>query len=252
MSKPLVLEFLRCSLERIMAMSDSFGSVKDEGVMGVLRESLIESFLEPMLMPPYKAGTGIVTDSKGLQSGQCDIIIWDDSIFRPLYSARGAGIYLIESVVAVMEVKSTVRRNSVHQTIQRTCDFKKMWIQRPQTKKHPNESWVAEPGILPLNILFGFQSNMKGSKGSEEKRALEVAKEKGLPNLWEYLQLIVVPGKTSWKFHEKRNTPYPPDPKYPYHEVLMPFAALLNSLKLVSEKRGKPNLGAHMVPYNLE
>ena len=249
MSKPLVLEFLRCSLERIMAMSDSFGSVKDEGVMGVLRESLIESFLEPMLMPPYKAGTGIVTDSKGHQSGQCDIVIWDDSIFRPLYSARGAGIYLIESVVAVMEVKSTVRRNSVHQTIQRTCDFKKMWIQRPQTKKHPNESWGAEPGILPLNILFGFQSDMKGSEG---KRALEVARKEQLPNLWEYLQLIVVPGKDSWRFQEDGNTSYQPDPKYRYHEVLMPFAALLNSLKLVSEKRGKPNLGAHIVPYNLE
>ncbi|MDO8588050.1 MAG: hypothetical protein Q7T82_13575 [Armatimonadota bacterium] len=230
-------------------MSNSFGSVKDEGVMGVLRESLIESFLEPMLMPPYKAGTGIVTDSKGYQSGQCDIVIWDDSIFRPLYSARGAGIYLIESVVAVMEVKSTVRRDSVRQTIQRACDFKNMRIQRPQTKKHPNNSWDAEPGVLPLNILFGFRSDVIGS---EEKRALEVVSEKGLTNLWDYLQLIVVPGKASWMFQEQEkggNTQYPPDP-YPYHEVLMPFAALLNSLKLVSDKRGKPNLGAHIVPYN--
>src|SRR5947209_11127465 len=110
---PLVPEFLRRSLDRVLSLARGFGYVEDEGVLGVLRESLIESFLEPLLMPPYRAGTGVVIDSKGRQSGQCDIIIWDDSIFRPLYTARGAGIYFIESVIAVLEVKSTLEKKSL-------------------------------------------------------------------------------------------------------------------------------------------
>lgn len=110
---PLVPEFLHRSLERTLALAASFGYVEHRGVLGVLRESLIESFLQPLLVPPYCAGTGVVVDSLGCQSGQCDIIIWDDSISRPLYSARGAGIYLVESVVAVLEVKSRLDGDGV-------------------------------------------------------------------------------------------------------------------------------------------
>jgi hypothetical protein len=146
-----------------------------------------------------------------------------------------------------MEVKSTVTSKSVCQTIKSACDFKKMSIRRPRTPEYPNDCWDAEPGILPFNILFGFRSD---TPGSEEKRAKKVAKEKGLPNLGEYLQLIVVPGKDSWMFPEGDNQLCQCDQKHPYNEVLMPFSALLNSLKDVSKKRGKPNLGAHICPYN--
>ena len=40
-------------------------------------------------------------------------------------------------------------------------------------------------------------------------------------------------------------------PDYPYNEVLMPFSGLMNSLKIVSEKRGKPNLGSRIVSYSV-
>ena len=229
-------------------MADGFGNVEHDGVKGVLRESLIESFFEPLLMPPYRAGTGVIIDCQGNQSGQCDIIVWDDSIFRPLYSARGAGIYFIESVVAVIEVKSTLKRESVRQAIQRTQDFKRMVICRPPPLPENNHFWEAEPGILPLNLLFGFRSDIAGSEGD---RAESVAAELGLV-LHDYLQLLCVPGKDSWAFQEggaQRNEALP---QVKYHEVLMPFAGLLNSLKNLSNKRGKPNLGFHLVPYKLE
>src|SRR5262245_8004093 len=103
MSKMLVPDFLSRSLDRITSLASSFGYVEDAGVKGVLCESLVESFLEPLLMPPYRAGTGVIIDCQGRQSGQCDIIIWDDSIFRPLYMARGAGIFFIEAVVSVRD-----------------------------------------------------------------------------------------------------------------------------------------------------
>lgn len=247
----LFLAFMRCALDKMMAFAESFGYVEDEGVLGVLRESLIESLLEPLLMPPYRAGAGVVIDSQGHQSGQCDIIIWDDSIFRPMYAARGAGVYLIESVVATIEVKSTLKRDSFVQAIQRSRDFKEMAILRPsEAGQHPGY-WDREPDILPINILFGFCSD---SQGSEQKRAVRVADREKI-ELHEYLQAVIVPRKDSWIF-QKDNKDNAQRFKYyeehPYHEVLMPLSALLNTLKLVSSKRGKPNLGFYIVPYQVD
>lgn len=245
MAAELFPEFLAQSLNRVLSLAQMFGYVEDDGVMGVLRESLIEAFLEPLLMPPYRAGTGVIIDSKGNQSGQCDIIIWDDSIFRPLYTARCAGIYLIESVVAILEIKSTLKKEHFRQPIQRTREFKKMSILRSATPEYPNNYWGEEPGILPITLLFGFRSN---SQGSERDRAEEVATEEDV-QLREYLQGVMVPGKDAWMFQDGNPRRFAPTPPHPYHELLMPFAALLNSLKELSHKRGKPRLGAYMVPY---
>ncbi len=244
-SSPLPIEYLRQSLDGLLSLATSFGHVEHAGVMGVLRESLIESFLEPLLMPPYRAGSGVVVDSQGKQSGQCDIVIWDDSIFRPLYTARGAGIYLIESVVAFIEVKSTLTRDAFKQSIKLSQDCKDMAILRPPTEEFPNNYWGPEPGILPLNILFGFQSDIIGS---ERDRAESVAQECQI-TLWDYLQLVVVPRKEAWLFQAGGAQHFQRDEHHLYHEVLMPFAGMFNSLKKVSEKRGKPNLGAYIVPY---
>ncbi|MBI4492859.1 MAG: hypothetical protein HY690_08720 [Chloroflexi bacterium] len=240
-------EFFVESLETVVSLARSFGYVEHAGVNGVLRESLIERFLDHLLMPPYKAGTGVIVDSKGRQSGQCDVIIWDDGIFRPLYSARGAGIYLIESVVAVIEVKSTLKRDSIKQAMARTRDFKRMAILRPPTEERPNNYWGEEPGILPISMVFGFRSDIPGC---EKKRAEDVAAEEGV-DLPEYLQIVCVPCKTSWAFQKDGSEQYACDERHRFHEVLMPFAGVLNSLKSLSAKRGRPNLGAYMVPYNI-
>jgi hypothetical protein len=247
MTNYLALEFLRRSLDRLASLADVFGYVEHDGVMGVLRESLLETFLEPLLMPPYKAGTGVVIDSCGNQSGQCDIIVWDDSIFRPLYEARGAGIHFIEAVVAVIEVKSTLTRDSVRQAIQRSREFKAMSILRPREMIVDNDYWGAEPGILPLSLIFGFRSDISGSEG---ERAEAVALEQDI-ELCQYLQLLVVPGKASWSFQPSGSINFPVMPTQRYHEVLMPFAGVLNSLKHLSNKRGRPNLGGHVVPYQV-
>ena len=247
-SKTITHEFLVSSLETVVGLAESFGCVEHGGVKGVLRESLIDLFLDPLLMPPYKAGTGVIVDSKGGQSGQCDVIIWDDSIFRPIYSARGAGIYLIESVVAVIEVKSRLEHDSIRQAITRTQQFKEMAILRPPTPQYRNDCWGAEPGILPFNMVFGFRSDIQGS---EKERAEDVARERGV-ELHQYLQLVCVPGKSSWRFQESGPSEFACNDRPPFHEVLMPFAAILNSLKTLSEKRGRPNLGAYMVPYDID
>lgn len=248
---PIVTEFLHRSLERTLALAASFGYVEHRGVMGLLRESLIESFLEPLLVPPYRAGTGVIVDSVGSQSGQCDLIIWDDSISRPLYTARGAGIYLIESVVAVVEVKSRLDTDGIRQAFERSREFKRMAILQPPTAEElaqnysPTRFWNDAPNLLPLSIIFGFSSD---SEGSERDRAERVAEQEGIA-LWEHMQLLVVPGKTSYAFQKDTVLQFEPGGGY-NHEVLRPFLAVVDSLPKISKNRGRPRLGGYVRSNN--
>ena len=97
-------------------------------------------------------------------------------------------------------------------------------------------------------MIFGFQSSAKNR--SEKDRAEKIANKLQV-ELHEYLQLICVPNKTSWVFQGTGTRSFPCIDEHKYHVVLLPFAAILNSLKEISEKRGRPKLGPYMVPYQI-
>lgn len=233
--------FFKTSLDQVMSFATVLGNVEHDGVMGVLREGLIEALIQPLLMAPYKAGTGVIIDAVGNQSGQCDIIVYDESIFHPLYLNRGAGIYPIESVMAVLEIKSTLKLDSIRQSIDISKALKQMKMTRPSEKGKPR-FWDNEPGLLPLNILFGFRSD---AIKDEKERVDQIANEQQV-DCHEYLQMIVVPRKTSWLLQANGSMSFQPNDMY--QEVLMPMCALLNSLKDISSKRGKPDIGGYLVP----
>ena len=241
--RPLAESLFIRGIGNMLGMSHTVGDLENSGVMGLLREVLLASLIEPLLVPPYKAGTGVIVDSRGHQSGQCDIIVWDDSIFRPVYSVRGAGIYAIESVVLVVEVKSTLELASYRQAAIVATQLKGMKILKPAVQGESQEFWIDEPGLLPLHMVFGFKSD---AEKSEADRAHDIANEIGQP-LHQFLQVACVPGKSSWAFQADGDHEFAPDADSHY-EVRMPVCGIVNSLKYVSEKRGKPNLGAYLVP----
>jgi hypothetical protein len=234
------------SLGRVLALARSLSGLDHPGVKGLLREGLIESFFEPLLVPSYRAGTGVIIDSKGVQSGQCDVVIWDDSIFRPIIMTRGAGLFPVESVVAVIEIKSVVDREAVRQALQMGKDLKLMSFMRPSTPEHPNDFWgAAEPNLLPLNILFGFSSDISGCEG-ERARSVAAEPEFGV-NLSDSLQILAVAGKPSWAFQPNGDRTFSPTAPDRHYELLMPIAGVFNSLRDVSAKRGNPRLGTYLV-----
>jgi len=228
------------TIDNLVALSERLGDVEHPGVKGLLREALIEQFLTPLLPTPFQISSGVIVDSKGHQSGQCDIIVADTSIFRPLYHARGAGLFAIESVVAVIEVKSRITRESIRQVFQTAADLKQMaCLLNPKNVKDPKFPYgVFE---LPANILFGFRGQAQEDEGERiESVAKELAVEVG-----EYVQGVLVPGKTSTLFSPNGKETFPATTTR--HEVRMPFAGLLNSIKRLSAERGHPAFGNYMV-----
>jgi hypothetical protein len=232
------------ALHSVARIAAGLKLVDHTGVKGVLREGLVDALISGLLPSPYKAGTGIITDYTGRQSGQCDIVVWDDSIMRPLFITRGTGIFAIESVVAVIEVKSILQRDSIEQAIAVSRELKDFAILR-EPLPDGTQVWKDEPGVLPINLLFGFTTDL--SKDILGVHAEGVAAAQGI-ELWQFLQGIVVLGRTSSIFLPDRRVDFPAEEQRPFSEFLMVLATLLNSIREVSKKRGYPRPGNYLGP----
>ena len=86
----------------------SGGATLSSAVKGGEREYFINKFLGPMFPPPFRFGTGDITDSAGTKSGQVDVVV--EYPFLPSLPMMGSGprLYLAEGVAAVIEVKSNL------------------------------------------------------------------------------------------------------------------------------------------------
>jgi len=77
---------------------------------GAEREVFITLFLQNVLPPMYRFGSGEITDAKALKSGQLDVVVempWAPSFAPPFNST--VRLYPAEGVGAVIEVKSNVK-----------------------------------------------------------------------------------------------------------------------------------------------
>lgn len=105
-------------MNRLQALLDFFSAVDLGGknmssaAKGLERELFIHYALSHIIAPPFRIGSGDITDLSGCRSGQLDIVIeYGNSISFPLISATHTPrLYLAEGVCAVIEVKSDLTK----------------------------------------------------------------------------------------------------------------------------------------------
>lgn len=98
-------------IRRVLMGAHFANSTLSTATKGNEREVLIDSFLDKVLPPVYRFGTGDATDSTGKKTGQLDVVV--EYPFCPSVPTVGAGetrLYLAESVAAVIEVKSNAAK----------------------------------------------------------------------------------------------------------------------------------------------
>lgn len=108
-------DFLFALRNDLIAKGDYLSELTDHpGEKGRANESHLVDFLKEFLPRKYKIGTGFIeaVDDNGgrLISSQNDIILYDDSSDSPLYIANHWGVFPIEIVHGVIEVKTTLRK----------------------------------------------------------------------------------------------------------------------------------------------
>ena len=129
---------------------------KHNTTIGTLTEEAIRDFLKKYLPKSVSVEQGFVMSTDGQISKQCDILIYDSIRYAPFYRLNDIVIVPADSVLAVIEVKTTLTKQILHGAIDyfrditlamgavkylfiyNTCDLRQLeeWF---LSYKHPGE-----------------------------------------------------------------------------------------------------------------
>lgn len=86
--------------------------------LGYIGEEILRAFMQANIPKRYKVAQGFVSDGSRTSS-QCDIIIYDQVNYAPLYTYGNIDVLPAKSVVATIEVKTSVNRQSFCEVLKR-------------------------------------------------------------------------------------------------------------------------------------
>jgi len=198
---------LKSLIENAVNNLKSFYQITSEidhnGEKGGFREYFVATLLRPLLPDHFGISTGIIIDYEGRQSCQTDIIIFDKRLMSPIWEVESRGIYPIDSVLAVIEVKSKFSSTYCPQVIESARRIGA--IHRKDGKKNEKGMHIATPGttkdqtvVYPLYSIFAYESDAK------EKDEFERLKEFDQDAL-DYVKGICILNKGMWAIANGEN-----------------------------------------------
>ncbi len=82
-------------------------SIRHPGESGRAREQILIHFLERLIPPAFGIDTGFIIDARGNISNQIDVLIYRKGTY-PIFNVGGIKHFIVESVVAVIQVKASI------------------------------------------------------------------------------------------------------------------------------------------------
>jgi hypothetical protein len=104
-------EWMSSSLLRYETLAKSLVAHKAE--KGRIVESVVKSALNTILPHRFSIGTGFAITSSGKSSSQLDIVIYDSLKNSPIILDGGIGLFPIECIYGVIEVKSILDKKGI-------------------------------------------------------------------------------------------------------------------------------------------
>jgi hypothetical protein len=198
--KNYILERLRLDGLHLLNSSINEEKVKHHGLRGRFRELLIENILSPWLPPYVLCGTGTIIANNYIKRKftQDDIILFDSSLTPPILASKNLreGVFLYNSVLARIEVKSTVKNKDLRKFCSSSLELSNMAYSVHSLNK---KNFTA-----PFNLFFAYSSDAKNNnKNFEIKRLKNAMNELGISPLSGLVSMICIPGKGFWKLGEK-------------------------------------------------
>jgi hypothetical protein len=198
-----ILDRLRIDATHTLALAENEGKVPHNGLKGRFRELLIDNLLIPWLPPYISCGTGMIIAANNVAraSNQDDVIIYDKSLTPSVLSSSNRapdGVFLYNSVIARIEVKSSLRRDDIAAFVRSSCDIAAL-------------KFSTQAGFLgkvdgAYNLLFAYDSDAKGEKDKnfQLNRLLEVMREQKCDPLSGIISMLCIPGHGFWKLGESK------------------------------------------------
>ena len=102
---------------------------KHNPTTGALAEAVLREFLQEHLPGTVSVEQGFIITPEGGLSRQCDILIYDSHRYAPFYRAGDVVVVPVESVIALIEVKSSIDKARFHEVITYFQSFASLQLQ---------------------------------------------------------------------------------------------------------------------------
>jgi hypothetical protein len=211
-------------LERVEGLS----SLNHKLTGGELKELFVSKVLRQFLPVQFDIGTGTVVNQRGDQSKQTDIVIYDNRVMPPFIKEQAIGVYPAESVIAVLEVKSHLRKQElVAAEAAAAYLYGKVYDPAGFYQGYSPESYK------PLCGIIGFRGNGCKELSTQQTGAT------WLRDHITYLFLICVSKRHCWSRVGTLSSPWICDraDRETHEEIKAFIALLLDNIRTCSEAR---------------
>jgi len=133
--------------------------IEHPGIEGDLRELALKECIEPFLTHSFNVGTGKLIDTYQCLSDQIDAVIYHTKLVPPIFFSKELGIYPVESVRYVFEVKSKLTATQIKDSLKKFSSTQKL---RSFPRRQKDNS--VTHGVRPSNVIFAFGSDISGSE----------------------------------------------------------------------------------------
>ena len=106
-SIPVPLTIPRALADETLRRLKLAGEIEHPGESGRAREQILMAFIQQLTPSSFGVSAGFVVDALGGKSKQIDVVVYRTD-FAPAFQIGGVKHFLIESVVAVLEVKAAI------------------------------------------------------------------------------------------------------------------------------------------------
>ena len=139
-------------------MATEYANVSEKishmGTRGSAREDVLKDVIRQLIPERFRVGSGIVVDAYETQSKQQDLFIFD-AINSPVFlKTESFNIIPVESVFATVEIKSTLRKDTLCQSLENIKSIK--MLKRSELITSP---WVSSRHNQIMSSVFAYTSD---------------------------------------------------------------------------------------------
>ena len=124
------------------------------GLRGTARESLLKEVISQLIPEKYRIGSGTIVDVHETQSKQQDLFIFDAFNSPVFLKMESNSVVPVESVYATVEVKSTLTRDTLRQSIENIRSVKTL-----EHNELQNSPIVFSRHNLIMGCIFSYTSD---------------------------------------------------------------------------------------------
>lgn len=152
-------------LKRLKAEIDLLNDIIPHALTkGQNNEESLKNVIKNLIPSKYSIGSGIIIDSFGERSRQCDIIIYDNTTYPNLFNQSSNSIFPVETVIACIEIKTYIDDEILNDVTLNTESLRKLKHYVPEiTLNQPDPQYPIAikkfPTRPPLSFLVCFRSN---------------------------------------------------------------------------------------------